>query len=380
MAAVQVGATTVLKEVPGVCFTWRVTGVRADWFTGSANGLAGVVRSPTFSAYGKDLQLVLYPNGDTAAAVGHVSVFVHLVSPDVQQFKPATVKVTLSSKSFTMIERSFSTTKPPPAETSATWSPTWGWQKTATHAEVLEAPDAFFPGGVLSVTVELSSAKLEPENTAAVEALGAAIVAVPASCLASDFAGLLGSGEGADVTLLCGTDRIKAHSLILCARSPVFKAQLAGELACSLDAVPVPDEIDAPTLRRTLSFIYTDECEPTSAEEAQHLLNSADHYGLVRLRAICERKLVETLSIENVAYSLTLAEQHSAPTLKDAALRFLAKHAVAVVKTEGWAHLLSAMPALAGEAMHTLATGVPPEPLAGDEGEEDGRRVRRRTA
>ena len=82
------------------------------------------------------------------------------------------------------------------------------------------------------------------------------------------------SGDGADTTLLCGRESIKAHSVILVARSPVFRAQLKGSLACSLDAVPVPEEIDAPTLQRTLEFIYTDECEPSSAEEAQHLLNA----------------------------------------------------------------------------------------------------------
>ena len=90
---------------------------------------------------------------------------------------------------------------------------------------------------------------------------------------------------------LCGSERITAHSQILCARSSVFKAQLKGPLTCSLDAVPVPEEITPQTLRDTLRFIYMDMVDPSSAEHAQHLLNAADQYALPRLRSIAERKL-----------------------------------------------------------------------------------------
>ena len=145
----------------------------------------------------------------------------------------------------------------------------------------------------------------------------------------------------------------------------------------------MPDEVDPPTLRRTLSFIYTDELEPASAEEAQHLLNAADCFGLPRLRSICERKLISGLSIESVAFTLTLAEQHSATALRDAALRFVAKNTVAVIATEGWAHLKASSPALVDAAMITAATGVPPPEPQEAEGEAaaagEGRRVRRRT-
>jgi speckle-type POZ protein len=172
---------------------------------------------------------------------------------------------------------------------------------------------------------------------------------------------MLSSGEGADMTLLSGAERISAHSQVLCARSPVLRAQLRGPLACALDAVPVPDEIEPSVLRRTLEFIYTDECEPASAEEAQHLLNAADQYGLDRLRTICERKLADALNVENAAFTLTLAEQHRASALRNKALRFVAQNAVAVTKTEGWAHLRASSPALVDAAIITIATGEPPE-------------------
>jgi speckle-type POZ protein len=148
--------------------------------------------------------------------------------------------------------------------------------------------------------------------------------------------------------------------------------------------VPVPPEIDEHTLRRTLTVIYTDELVPESAEEAQHLLNAADHYGLPRLRAICENTLAESLSVDNAAFTLTLAEQHGAAALKDAALRFVASNAVPVMATEGWRHLKAASPALVDAAMITAVTSAPPAPVPPTDPDTEGadgeaRRVRRRT-
>ena len=45
---------------------------------------------------------------------------------------------------------------------------------------------------------------------------------------------------------------------------------------------------------------------------AQHLLVAADRFELERLRRICERRLCETLDVETVAATLTLAEQSNA--------------------------------------------------------------------
>jgi ubiquitin-conjugating enzyme E2 I len=202
--------------------------------------------------------------------------------------------------------------------------------------------------------------------------------------LGSDLGRLLESGEGADVTLACGTARIPAHSFILCARSRFWAAQLRGPLAADLSAVPVAAEINEHTLRRTLSYIYTGELTPESPEEAQHLLNAADVYALPGLLRIAERALLRGLCIANAAATLTLAEQHGVPRLKAAALRFVVRSGVlAVMATPGWAHLRQAAQVLVEELLHTAMAGTPPGPQprdgGGDGGNEDERRVRQRT-
>ena len=99
---------------------------------------------------------------------------------------------------------------------------------------------------------------------------------VPPPSALRELRALLDSGAGTDVALACGGQSVAAHSVILCMRSPVFRAQLAPDsplVAADLSAVPVPEEIITPaTLRRLLEFIYSDELEPASPEEAGALL------------------------------------------------------------------------------------------------------------
>jgi speckle-type POZ protein len=61
-------------------------------------------------------------------------------------------------------------------------------------------------------------------------------------------------------------------------------------------------------MRSLLEFLYTDAVALRSAEEAQHVLNAADHYGMPALVAICEGALCANLSVDNAAFTLTLAE------------------------------------------------------------------------
>ena len=360
-----------------MCFTWRLEGLTADSFTGAASGAVGRLLSPEFSALGKEWRLQAYLNGETAEDAGHLSVYLALRTPNttITPYVPLSIGDVKDS----LTANVFSTAQPKPEGSGKAWG-----SQFLSHKKLLPKRDVYFPGGVMTVTATLKSTQLVVAVQGVARAAEASVLPIPPPSALSDLASLLASGEGADVTLRCGAVHISAHSPILCARSPVLKAHLIGPLACSLDNVPVPPEIDEHTLRRTLTFIYTDELVPESAEEAQHLLNAADHYGLPRLRAICENTLAESLSVANAAFTLTLAEQHGAAALKDAALRFVASNAVAVMATEGWRHLKAASPALVDAAMITAVTGAPPAPVPPTDPDREGadgeaRRVRRRT-
>ena len=57
---------------------------------------------------------------------------------------------------------------------------------------------------------------------------------------------------------------------------------------------------------------------------AQHLLAAADRYGLERLKLLCVATLAEDISVNNVATTLALAEQHHCSHLKSVCLKFVA--------------------------------------------------------
>jgi hypothetical protein len=79
---------------------------------------------------------------------------------------------------------------------------------------------------------------------------------VPAPSLSAGLSALLASGKDADVTLLCAGERLAAHALLLCTRSPVFAAQLQeGPMQADASAVPVPaPDITPHTLHRLLEL------------------------------------------------------------------------------------------------------------------------------
>ncbi|KAH7840083.1 hypothetical protein Vadar_012395 [Vaccinium darrowii] len=80
----------------------------------------------------------------------------------------------------------------------------------------------------------------------------------------------------------------------------------------------------------------------TSAIMVQHLLATADRFGLDRLKRLCEEKLCEAVTVETVATTLPLAEQHHCPQLKAICLKFAATNlGVAAVVDESSRCLLN---------------------------------------
>lgn len=184
------------------------------------------------------------------------------------------------------------------------------------------------------------------------------------SRLAVDFSALLQDDTLADIELVCGADSLRAHRLVLAARSPVFAAQLSGPLARPGSAIlEVSPEIEVDTLRRLLAWIYGEEFDcAASAAEAQALFAAADFYALPDLVRVCSRRLVAAMETGDVIASLLLAQRHNCAELKRAALIFLSTRAVEAMGSADW-HSLTALPrpaegaALVDEVLYAVARG-----------------------
>ncbi|KAL6603136.1 hypothetical protein ACP70R_043497 [Stipagrostis hirtigluma subsp. patula] len=192
-------------------------------------------------------------------------------------------------------------------------------------------------------------------------------VAPPSSDLQKHFGELLQSQKGADVAFLVAGERVPAHRCVLAARSPVFMAELCGDMKAekASQCVEVKD-MDVQVFKAMLHFIYTDtspkldqQGEPRMTM-ARHLLEAADRYGLRRLKGMCVEKVCTEISVETVATTLALAEQHGCSKLKARCMEFILAnpgnlHVVSV--TEGYKHLETSCPSVLTELLKLMAGG-----------------------
>lgn len=72
-------------------------------------------------------------------------------------------------------------------------------------------------------------------------------------------------------------------------------------------------------------------------------------------RSICERRLCETVDVETVAHTLTIAEQNNGNDLKRVCLDFVSRNLACVMKTEGYSYMTQRCPGLQAEILATIA-------------------------
>jgi hypothetical protein len=66
------------------------------------------------------------------------------------------------------------------------------------------------------------------------------------------------------------------------------------------------------------------------------LFVAADLFGIPRLQTMCERLLLESISVENAATIFYAADIHSATSLRNKALGYVLSHFEAVSKTSSF--------------------------------------------
>lgn len=221
-------------------------------------------------------------------------------------------------------------------------------------------------------------------------------IPVPESNLGQDFGELLDTGKGADVSFEVDGIIFWVHKLVLAARSPVFKAQLFGPMKDQNTVNIKVEDMEAPVFKAMLHFIYRDtlpcfadligSTSPVASTlMAQHLLVAADRYGLDRLRLLSEAKLCDEISIDTVATTLALAEQHQCFQLKSVCLKFIAcpGRLKAVMQSDGFDYLNESCSSVLSELLESFArveknSGIVRQRYE-DGSDSNGRRVRQRT-
>eukprot|EP00249_Psilotum_nudum_P017134 c26177_g5_i1 orf=211-1521(+) len=354
-------------------------------------GVGKYIASDTFTVGGYLWAIYFYPDGKNQEDQSlYVSVFIALASEgtDVRALFELTL-LDQSGKGKHKVHSHFDRALESGPYTLKYRGSMWGYKRFFRRA-VLETSD-YLKNDSLAITCTVGVVVSSTQGPKLYS------IPVPESNLGQHFGGLLESGEKTDITFEVDGESFAAHKLILAARSPVFKAQLFGPLRDRTSETLRVEDIEAPVFKAMLHFIYTDAL-PDTAEltglcssdnckvdtlMAQHLLAAADRYGLDRLRLLCEHNLCKDVTVETVATTLALAEQHHAVELKSVCLKFAAANLAAVMLSDGFEYLRDRCPSLQSELLRTVA-GVDDDGNKNvwgqllDGSDVSGRRVRQR--
>ncbi|XP_045193670.2 uncharacterized protein LOC123549559 [Mercenaria mercenaria] len=130
---------------------------------------------------------------------------------------------------------------------------------------------------------------------------------------------------------------IKAHKIVLAARSPVFQAMFFGPCADGKDEVNLKD-VEQDIFLLVLRYIYSDTVTLTG-ENAPAVLRQAHCYQVSSLVQYCADYLATVITPDNACEFLTIAIQYQISSLKDTCCSFIDDHAQQVLKSEGFLNL-----------------------------------------
>ena len=162
---------------------------------------------------------------------------------------------------------------------------------------------------------------------------------IPPNTATSDFKSMFDSGYASDIMLHVSGREFKAHRNILGSRSPYFKALFASSMRDSNSRDLKITDTEPDVFEQLLSWIYAGEVDNDALQVEhmlEHLLMSANLYECIGLKQLCESKLCEHFTAENVAPRLVLSEQVDAGILKNKCIEFIKQNIKVVRHTEGW--------------------------------------------
>ncbi|GBM04118.1 Speckle-type POZ protein B [Araneus ventricosus] len=174
------------------------------------------------------------------------------------------------------------------------------------------------------------------------------------SSLKNDYQNLYQEGTLSDFTIRVGDESLRVHKAVLCARSPVFKAMLTSNMKENAENVVDISDLEEDTVRRMLTFMYTDMAGDLDWETAKKLYFAADKYGLIALKRICAEALKQDLSVTSVGEALVLANMHADDDLKKITVDFICDHETEVMCSTEWKTFMADELQLAAETMHHI--------------------------
>ncbi len=81
----------------------------------------------------------------------------------------------------------------------------------------------------------------------------------------------------------------------------------------SQSTIPI-EQVSHPIFLNILEYLYTDQLE-IALDSAMELFQAADLFCIPRLKTMCEKRMLQSITVENAAYIFHAADSHSAAAL-----------------------------------------------------------------
>ena len=157
---------------------------------------------------------------------------------------------------------------------------------------------------------------------------------IPPSTLTTDLRNLVNDDALSDVTFIVEDRPVYAHKVLLM-RSPYFQAMFLGPMMESSQSEIRLEQVGYDIFLLLLEYLYTDAVR-IPLDAAMDLFAAANQFSLPRLQAMCEKKMLESITIGSAATIFLAADLHSADNLRTKSLKYILAHFEQVSKTEAF--------------------------------------------
>lgn len=157
---------------------------------------------------------------------------------------------------------------------------------------------------------------------------------VPPSTILSDLRSLINDPTLSDITFIVEDQPVHAHKILLM-RSSYFQALFLGSMRESaLDTIRL-EQVRYPIFLTILEYLYTDQVS-VSLNDAMELFEAADLFCIPRLKTMCEKRMLQSITVSTAATVFHAADVHSAAALRQKAKKYILSHFEEVSKSSSF--------------------------------------------
>lgn len=154
---------------------------------------------------------------------------------------------------------------------------------------------------------------------------------VPPSSLVSDLRAMINNSSLSDVTFIVEGQPVCAHKLMLM-RCPYFEALFLCKMRESrMTEIPI-SQVSYSVFISILEYLYTDQVK-MSTSNAMDIFVAADLFCIPRLKTMCEKHMLQSITVDNAAAIFHAADMHSATALRQKAKKYIVSHFEEVSKS-----------------------------------------------